>query len=69
VASRFAVEEDEWPPYQPKHYTTLALIHHKDKPTDTKVLSVTRQLAIEGNLSQINFHAHQKEVLSNTTKI
>ena len=51
IASRFAVEEHEWPPYQPKHYTTLALIHHKEKPTDAKIISVTSQLAAEGNLA------------------
>ena len=62
IANRFAVEEHEWPPYQPKHYTTLALIHHKGKPTDTTVLSV---LAAEGNLT---VDSKSKEIYRNTTK-
>ena len=40
--------DDEWPPYQPKHYTTLALIHHKDKHTDATVISITQELAVAG---------------------
>ena len=39
---------DEWPPHQPKRYTTLALIHHKDISTDAIVISVTQELAVAG---------------------
>ena len=37
------IVEDDWLPsnYQPKHYTTLALIHHEDI-TDVEVISVTK---------------------------
>ena len=48
INSRFAQTADEWPPYQPKHYTTLALIHHKDKSTDASVISVTQELVVSG---------------------
>ena len=71
IANRFDVEEDDWPPHQPKHYTTLALIHHQGKYTDRKVFSVTKQLAAQGNIaSQISqVHSDQTtEVFSNTTK-
>ena len=44
---------DEWPPYQPRHYTTLALIHHKDKATDATVISVTQELAVAGKIQPI----------------
>ena len=44
---------DEWPPYQPRHYTTLALIHHKDKCTDATVISVTQELAVAGKIQPI----------------
>ena len=71
---RFAAEEDEWPPYKPKHYTTLALIHYQGRYADTKVISLTRQLAAEGNLvssmSQMDSKSRvdQTNMFSNTTK-
>ena len=48
ISSRHSPTVDEWPPYQPRHYTTLALIHHKDKCTDATVISVTKELAVSG---------------------
>ena len=53
INSRHSPTVDEWPPYQPKHYTTLALIHHKDKCTDTTVFSVTQELAIAGKIHKV----------------
>ena len=49
VESRHNVSVDEWPPYQPKHYTTLALIH-VEKHTSTEVISVTKKLASKGKI-------------------
>ena len=46
---RHIVSTDEWPPYQPKHYTTLALIH-VEKHTSTEVISVTKELASKGKI-------------------
>ena len=51
INSRFATAEDDWPPYQPKHYTTLALIHHEEY-TDVEVISVTQELATKGDMSR-----------------
>ena len=48
INSRYSPTADEWPPYQPRHYTTLALIHHKDKCTDATVISVSQKLAVAG---------------------
>ena len=48
IESRYNSSPDEWPPYHPKHYTTLALIHHEGRHTDTKVIS--QELASEGML-------------------
>ena len=48
INSRYSLSVDEWLPYQPRHYTTLALIHHKDKCTEATVISVTQELAIAG---------------------
>ena len=50
INSRYSPTVDEWPPYQPRHYTTLALIHHKDKCTDATVISVTQELAVAGKI-------------------
>ena len=52
IKSRFYYAPNEWPPYHPKHYTTLALIHHKGKRVNTEVISVTQELVTEGNLSR-----------------
>ena len=49
--SRFSSTEDDWCPYQPKHYTTLALIHNRGKSTDVAVISVTQEFAIAGNIA------------------
>ena len=46
---RHIVSTDEWPPYQPKRYTTLALIH-VEKHTSTEVISVTKELASKGKI-------------------
>ena len=48
INTRYSPAVDEWPPYQPRHYTTLALIHHKDKYTDAAVISVMHELAVSG---------------------
>ena len=58
INSRYGVAEDEWPPYHPKHYTTLAFVHHKDSShdsadcTDVAVISVTHELAAKGDISR-----------------
>ena len=51
VESRHSFSPSEWPPYQPKHYTTLALIH-VEKHTSTEVISVTRELASKGKIEK-----------------
>ena len=48
INSRYSPTVDEWPPYQPRHYTTLALIHHKDRRIDATVISVTQELSVTG---------------------
>ena len=51
VGSRFSSSVDEWPPYQPKHYTTLAFIHNKGKFTDAVRFFVAQELAVSGNIN------------------
>ena len=50
ISSRFFIVGDDWPPYQPKHYTTLALIHYKEKHTDKALISFSKELANKGKL-------------------
>ena len=76
ISSRHSPTVDEWPPYQPKHYTTLALIHNKDKCTDATVISVTQELAVSGKfeakginlLSFSDSMSRTSNTSSNTTK-
>ena len=72
--SRYSPIADEWPPYQPRHYTTLAFIHHKDKRTDATVISVTQELAVAGKIlskaesSSDGIMSQTYNIYSNTTK-
>ena len=50
ISSRFSSSVDEWPPYQPKHYTTLAFIHNKTKHADVVRFSVAQELAVAGKI-------------------
>ena len=40
--TRFTTDQEEWPPDQPKHFTTLAMIHHEDGHTERNVIAVTK---------------------------
>ena len=53
INNRFSSSVDEWPPYQPKHYTTLAFIHNKDRSrhTDAARFSFTQKLAFSGDVN------------------
>ena len=75
INSRYSPTRDEWPPYQPRHYTTLAFIHHKDRRTDATVISVTQELAVAGKilskvegLSSGGVISQTHNIYSNTTK-
>ena len=58
ISSRFSSSVDEWPPYQPKHYTTLAFVHTKGKHTDAVRFSVAQELAVAGNINKSQFYKH-----------
>ena len=53
IKSRHNVSNDECLPYQPEHYTTLALIH-VEKHTSTEVISVSKELASKGKIEHKN---------------
>ena len=75
INSRYSPTVDEWPPYQPRQYTTLALIHHKNKCTGAAVISITEELAVAGKIkpklevsSSVNSKSQTPNIYSNTTK-
>ena len=67
VGSRFSSSVDEWPPYQPKHYTTLAFIHNKGNFTDAVRFFVAQELAVAGNINATQLHSHSN-LNANMTK-
>ena len=40
IQTRFTSEGGEWPPDQPKHFTSLTLIHHKDGRTQDEIIAI-----------------------------
>ena len=69
INNRFSSSIEEWPPYQPKHYTTLAFIHNKGRHTDAVRFSVTQELAVAGKINPSEFHKHSDFNVSMTKKI
>ncbi|XP_065897563.1 protein NLRC5-like [Dysidea avara] len=39
---------DDWPPYYPKHYTPLTVIHHEGRCTESEVISGAKRLFTKG---------------------
>ena len=68
ISSRFSSSVDEWPPYQPKHYTTLAFIHSEGKSTDAVRFSVTEELVIAGKFNASQIRKHTDLLNTNMTK-
>ncbi len=69
ISSRFASSVDEWPPYQPKHYTTLAFIHNKSRYPDAVRFSVAQQLAVAGKINTSQVYKHSDSNASITKSI
>ena len=40
INDRYRSEDDDWPLHPPKHFTSVALIHHKGRQTEREVLAV-----------------------------
>ena len=52
TVTRFTPDKDEWSPEQPKEYTTLALIHHKNRPTQNQIIRLAKEKGV-GNVDKI----------------
>ena len=73
IHSRFIIRDNEWPPYQPKNYAALVVIHHKNEPTDTTMPSITKQLATKGKFisaddSRFDFQPNSEDLCRQSTK-
>ena len=43
--SRHIPPADDWPPYHPKHYTPLTIVHHKGRRTESEVVALAQTAA------------------------
>ena len=69
ISSRYSSSIDEWPPYQPTHYTTLAFIHNKGRCTDAVRFSVAQELAVAGKINLPQVHKYSDTNASMTKNI
>ena len=69
MQSRYIPSDDDWPPYHPKHYTPLAIVHHQGRCTESEVLDTAQELKTIGvtkrskNCNQIH-HKSINELLA-----
>ena len=52
--NRYVPPDDDWPPYHPKHYTPLTLVHHEGRRTESEVITVAHAVSAQGNVSKSN---------------
>ena len=51
VQSRYIPPADDWPPYHPKHYTPLTIVHHRGRRTETEVLDFAQKFKIPAGIT------------------
>ena len=64
MQSRYIPPDDDWPPYHPKHYTPLTVVHHQGRCTESEVENTAQKLNTAG-ISKRNKtcdHIHQKSI-------
>ena len=69
ISSRCSSTVDEWPPYQRKHYTTLAFIHDKSKVTNAVRFSVMQEFSVAGNINTSQLYRHSNSNTNMTKNI
>ena len=67
IQTRFTSEGGEWPPDQPKHFTSLTLIHHKDRRSAREILTIT-EATRSGDIDKIMSSSHLLFSQSKTSK-
>ncbi|XP_065915924.1 protein NLRC3-like [Dysidea avara] len=72
IQTRFAVDEDSWPPNQPKDFTPVLLVHHQDQHTFEQATALQLAGSIQSGRPHYPQDSHQslREALDNskTTK-
>ncbi|XP_065894714.1 uncharacterized protein [Dysidea avara] len=72
INKRSKISEDDWPPYQPETYTTVALIHHKEKIAFKEAVLAIAKKAHKGKVkspgSTTNDSTDEVKSLSCSTK-
>lgn len=71
-STQFITAKDEWPPDQPKHFTTVVLIHHKNRRTKKELIALI-EAAKSGDIIQAsqceeNFSSASNKGVSKTLK-
>ena len=41
--SRYIPPDDDWPPYHPKHYTPLTIVHHEGRCTEPEIIATAQK--------------------------
>ena len=59
--SRYIPPDDDWPPYHPKHYTPLTVVHHDGRCTESEVKNIAQKLNTAGIVERNN-HVHHKSI-------
>ena len=66
--TRFITEQEEWPPDQPKHFTSLALIHYKGGNTEREVIAI-RKAARDTYVDDMTTPAGSQDVLTEQSQV
>ena len=56
---RYKISEDDWPPYQPDYFTSVALIHHKEKRTTNREIIAVANRTFKGKVDVNNYSSAQ----------
>ena len=51
INERYKVSADDWPSYQPEHFTSVALIHHREKHATAKEVFVIANVMHKGEIN------------------
>ena len=54
IVNRHTPHMSDWPPYHPKHYTPLTVIHHEGRCTEPEVISNAKKIITKGPYSMSN---------------
>ena len=72
IKERYKISGDDWPPFQPEHFTSVALIHHKEKHVTVREVIAVSSLTRAGNVrvddSSFRWSQNSEQFVGMTTK-